>query len=272
MVAARPVAKTSTSLADGRALIYFDDHVGVGHPEVDSRELAESSIDPELRFDPLQEEWVIVASHRQERTHLPPLDECPLCPSTPGHATEIPAADYDVVVFENRFPSLTPLPETTSDSGLLAVAGGVGQCEVICFSSDHETSFSYLSDERLSTIADSIVDRTQDLSQIAWCRVCPGLREPRIRCRGDSSSSSWPDLCLSVHPTQTEEVPSRQPRDIGLEHDRVSLLCCPRRGVGRWASDRGRDRRTSSPTFPPQPGGPMRSTSSHGSTSPISPT
>ena len=166
MVAARPVAKTSTGLADGRALIYFDDHFGVGHPELDSRELEESSIDPELRFDPLQEEWVIVASHRQERTHLPPLDECPLCPSTPGHSTEIPAADYDVVVFENRFPSLTPLPETTSDSGLLAVAGGVGQCEVICFSSDHASSFSYLSDERLSTIGDSLVDRTQVLSQI----------------------------------------------------------------------------------------------------------
>jgi UDPglucose--hexose-1-phosphate uridylyltransferase len=166
MVAARPVAKTSTSLADGRALIYFDDRASHRHPDVDTRDLAESSIDPELRFDPLQEEWVIVASHRQERTHLPPTDECPLCPSSPGHATEIPAADYDVVVFENRFPSLTPLPETSSDSGLLAVAGGVGQCEVICFSSDHETSFSYLSDERLSTIADSIVDRTHELSRL----------------------------------------------------------------------------------------------------------
>ena len=166
MVAARPVAKTSTSLADGRALIYYDDLASHGHTEVDTRDLAESSIDPELRFDPLQEEWVIVASHRQERTHLPPADECPLCPSSPGHATEIPAADYDVVVFENRFPSLTPLPETASDSGLLAVAGGVGQCEVICFSSDHETSFSYLSDERLSTIADSIVDRTHELSRL----------------------------------------------------------------------------------------------------------
>jgi UDPglucose--hexose-1-phosphate uridylyltransferase len=166
MVATRPVAKTSTSLADGRSLIYFDDRLSPGHRELDTRDLAESSIDPELRFDPLQEEWVIVASHRQERTHLPPLDECPLCPSTPGHATEIPAADYDVVVFENRFPSLTPTPEITSYGGLLGVAGGVGQCEVICFSSDHETSFSYLSDERLSTIADSMVDRTQVLSQI----------------------------------------------------------------------------------------------------------
>ena len=110
MVDTRPVAKTSTSLADGRALIYFDDRAAGGHPEVDTRDLGPSSTEPEMRFDPLQEEWVIVASHRQERTHLPPPDECPLCPSTPGHATEIPAADYDVVVFENRFPSLIPSP------------------------------------------------------------------------------------------------------------------------------------------------------------------
>jgi len=166
MVDTRPVAKSSTSLADGRALIYFDDRAAGGHPEVDTRDLGPSSTEPEMRFDPLQEEWVIVASHRQERTHLPPPDECPLCPSTPGHATEIPAADYDVVVFENRFPSLiaSSTPRTVGD--LLKVSSGVGQCEVICYISDHETSFSYLSDERLSTIADSMVDRTHELSQL----------------------------------------------------------------------------------------------------------
>ena len=123
-----------------------------------------SSTDPELRFDPLQEEWVIVASHRQERTHLPPPDECPLCPSTRVTPPRSQPPSYDVVVFENRFPSLTPPKTSSHEHGLLGVSGGVGQCEVICFSSDHETFFSYLSDERLSTIADSIVDRTQELS------------------------------------------------------------------------------------------------------------
>ena len=108
MVAARPVAKTSTSLSDGRALIYFDDHVGVGHPELDSRELEESSIDPELRFDPLQEEWVIVASHRQERTHLPPLDECPLCPSTPGPRHRDPGSRLR----RGRFREPLPITDT----------------------------------------------------------------------------------------------------------------------------------------------------------------
>ena len=59
-----------------------------------------------------------IASHRQDRTHLPPADECPLCPSRGGRSTEVPADDYDVVVFENRFPSFA-----AGDSG----PGGPGR-------------------------------------------------------------------------------------------------------------------------------------------------
>ena len=37
---------------------------------------------------------------------MPPADHCPLCPTRPGREpSEIPAPSYDVVVFENRFPS-----------------------------------------------------------------------------------------------------------------------------------------------------------------------
>jgi len=167
MVDARQVPTTSASLADGRTIIYYDDLPGRVHAHVDGRDLETMASVSELRFDPLQEEWVIVASHRQERTHLPPPAECPLCPSTPGQATEIPSPEYDVVVFENRFPSLTAQPADEAGPDLLRVANGVGRCEVICFSSDHETSFSQLSDQRLSTIADSIVDRTRKLSTVS---------------------------------------------------------------------------------------------------------
>jgi UDPglucose--hexose-1-phosphate uridylyltransferase len=65
----------------------------------------------ELRWHPLTGEWVATATHRQERTFLPPPDYCPLCPTKPGgFPTEIPEATYDIVVFENRFPSLRPDP------------------------------------------------------------------------------------------------------------------------------------------------------------------
>ena len=67
----------------------------------------------ELRWHPLLEQWVITAIHRQDRTYKPPADHCPLCPTRPGREpTEIPASSYQIVVFENRFPSLKmPPPE-----------------------------------------------------------------------------------------------------------------------------------------------------------------
>jgi len=96
------VKRTSARLADGREIIYFDeadDAVRVLH---DPRTLPVTATASEVRYDAVLDEWVGIASHRQDRTHLPPTHECPLCPSTPERATEIPSPTYDVVVFENR--------------------------------------------------------------------------------------------------------------------------------------------------------------------------
>ena len=66
----------------------------------------------ELRYNPLLGEWLATATHRQDRTFLPPADFCPLDPTKPGHfPTEVPEPDYDIVSFENRFPSLKKDPE-----------------------------------------------------------------------------------------------------------------------------------------------------------------
>ena len=73
----------------------------------------------ELRFHPFLGQWVITATHRQDRTFLPPDDFCPLCPTRPrAEPTEIPFDTYDIVVFENRFPSLAT--RTSSSSGTVA--------------------------------------------------------------------------------------------------------------------------------------------------------
>jgi len=147
---ARSPARTTIRLADGRELIYFDGRSGIDRSSADLRHIPPAAVHSELRFDPIFDEWVIVAGHRQSRTHLPPGDECPLCPSQPGRPTEIPAADYEVVVFENRFPSLTH----------------PGRSEVICFAADHDAAFADLSLQRVRLILDALVDRTGSLSTI----------------------------------------------------------------------------------------------------------
>ncbi len=143
--------RTAVRLSDGRELIYFDESAGSDRSAPDRRDLAPSAVTATLRHDELTDEWVVIASHRQARTHLPETASCPLCPTGAGHRTEIPAADYDVVVFENRFPSLTQ-------------QGGTGRSEVVCFSADHDASFASLPSSRVRTIVDAWADRTAALA------------------------------------------------------------------------------------------------------------
>src|SRR6202030_4270590 len=158
--------KDSARLADGREIIYYDESPGLGRAKApDRRPLRYRAADPGtgeaedrspsgLRWDALAGEWVIIAAQRQDRTFLPPPEECPLDPSRDGRLTEIPADDYDVVVFENRFPSLRGTADGSScaapGTGPAETAGvpgrpAVGRCEVVCFTSDHDASFASLS-------------------------------------------------------------------------------------------------------------------------------
>lgn len=102
----------------------------------------------ELRWHPILGEWVISATHRQDRTFLPPAGFCPLCPSVAGKVpTEIPFSRYQAVVFENRFPSLRPEPPEADvvGSDLVPVLPASGACEVLCYTESHEGSFAQLS-------------------------------------------------------------------------------------------------------------------------------
>ncbi|MEO8908076.1 MAG: galactose-1-phosphate uridylyltransferase, partial [Microbacteriaceae bacterium] len=167
------VRKTSRRLADGREIVYFDSadvsgRLPPGRTAEDSRPLPTTTVHSELRLDRLLDEWVIVASHRQSRTYHPPADQCPLCATTETNFTEIPERDYQVVVFENRFPSLaegTPdLPDHVAGSPLTTLKPGVGRCEVVCFTSDHDGAFWRLSPAQARLVVDAWADRTSELS------------------------------------------------------------------------------------------------------------
>lgn len=153
--------RSQTTLADGRRLYYYDDEPGSARAEhLDRRDLPKRPAAAQLRYDPLREDWVAVAESRLSRPHLPDAVACPLCPSAPGSPTEIPAPDYDVAVFENRFPSYSATQEAV---GLEAPTGG--HCDVVCFTSEHEGRFADLSATRVRVILDALADRTAVLSR-----------------------------------------------------------------------------------------------------------
>src|SRR5262249_21112977 len=196
--------KDSARLADGREIIYYDESPGLGRGKApDLRPLGYRPDGPGaadgtggtgeelspsgLRWDALAGEWVIIAAQRQDRTFLPPPEECPLDPSRDGRLTEIPADDYDVVGFENRFPSLRGAgdpaaaaaglrPAIPLPGGRLETAGvpgrpATGRCEVVCFTSDHDASFANLSPRRVRTVLEAWADRTTVLQDM------PGIKQ-----------------------------------------------------------------------------------------------
>jgi UDPglucose--hexose-1-phosphate uridylyltransferase len=116
----------------------------------------------ERRRDPLTGQWRTFASHRQDRTFLPPEDQCPLCPTRdPAHPTEVPRPSYDIVVFDNRFPSLSADPPIPSvrPTRLYLVEPALGATEVVLYTDDHHASLARLGAPRLRKVVDVWADR-----------------------------------------------------------------------------------------------------------------
>ncbi|MBB0245656.1 galactose-1-phosphate uridylyltransferase [Streptomyces alkaliphilus] len=147
--------KTMTRLADGRELIYYDRADDAVRSAPDRRPLGAATSSSEVRVDRLLREEIGYAAHRQGRTFMPPADRCPLCPTVGDRLSEIPESSYEVAVFENRFPSF---------------GDGTGRCEVVCFTSDHDSSFADLDEGGAALVLDAWTDRTAEL-----------LRHPGVR-------------------------------------------------------------------------------------------
>jgi UDPglucose--hexose-1-phosphate uridylyltransferase len=123
----------------------------------------------QLRWDPTLNEWVAYATHRQDRTFLPPAEYCPLDPTKPGgFPTEVPRPSYDIVVFENRFPSLVPDAPEPEEEGtpLTPTAPGRGICEVVLYSDDHYSTLAGMSERRIRNLVEVWADRYADLGSV----------------------------------------------------------------------------------------------------------
>ncbi|TCJ18061.1 galactose-1-phosphate uridylyltransferase [Rubrobacter taiwanensis] len=120
----------------------------------------------QLRWDPTLKEWVAYATHRQERTFLPPPEWCPLCPTREGRTpTEVPRSSYEIVVFENKFPSFRPDAPEPEEPGtrLSPTAPGRGICEVVLYSDEHDTTLARMSARRIRDLIHVWADRYEDL-------------------------------------------------------------------------------------------------------------
>ncbi|MGB9588701.1 MAG: galactose-1-phosphate uridylyltransferase, partial [Armatimonadota bacterium] len=123
----------------------------------------------ELRWHPLLEQWVITATHRQERTFFPPDDYCPLCPTHEGSfPTEVPLPDYELVTFENKFPSLRRCPPepAVQETDLFKVRPASGVCEVVLYSPEHTGSLTDKSEVEIERLIHVWTDKYLELGAL----------------------------------------------------------------------------------------------------------
>ena len=161
--------KVAMRKADGRALLlYGRDRMSA---TFDAPSPGEDRLDADrggrppsahLRWHPLRGEWIAYAAHRQQRPFLP-AGYNPLKPTAPGQpATEVPAGDWDIAVFENLFPSLTMHARDPPDL-IVPTAPGLGRCEVVVFTQDANTSLGRLPLWHIKLLLDVWADRYEEL-------------------------------------------------------------------------------------------------------------
>ena len=104
----------------------------------------------ELRYNPLTNDWVMIASHRQNRPQMP-KDWCPFCPGSgkvPDHFT--------VYEYDNDFPALSQNPPVPDDvaTELYQTKEAYGKCEVILYSPNHTITLPELSVSHIRELVD----------------------------------------------------------------------------------------------------------------------
>lgn len=154
-----------------------------------------------LRHHPLRDEWIVFAAHRQQRTFQPDTDTRaadPLAPTRPqapqaadssppaagASPTEIPFADFEIAVFDNRFAPLHPhrpadqSPDRATAPAIPTVAGisqrpARGHCEVVVYTSAATGSLASLGQARRMLLLATWIDRYRTLRNAGHTFVMP---------------------------------------------------------------------------------------------------
>jgi UDPglucose--hexose-1-phosphate uridylyltransferase len=158
-------------LPDGREVLFYGDYTPVPLPAGGARAPRTGFT---RRWHPLLEEWVVIAAGRQQRTYHPSRAACPLCPSRPGHLTEVPASAFDIAVFENRFPGLRldAVAPRRGAAPLTPTVAARGRAEVVVYTSEHTGGLATLGAPRLARLVEVWVDRARELESLAPVRYC----------------------------------------------------------------------------------------------------
>lgn len=117
----------------------------------------------ELRWNPLVKDWVMIASHRQNRPQMP-KDWCPFCP---GPDNDKVPKNFNVLKYDNDFPALSQTPPEPDDveTRFYKTKPSYGKCEVILYSPNHTITLPELPVPHIRELVDLWANRFEELSQ-----------------------------------------------------------------------------------------------------------
>ena len=157
---------------DGRQLWLYSntplksDFDALGFCKAPSPFLEPLNANPHLRWHPLRGEWVTYAAYRQNRTFLPPPEYNPLAVTiNPDFPTELPQGDWQIAVFDNRFPPLE-LSAHSPPELIIPTQAAIGKCEVVVFTQDANSSLGAQTLSHFELLFKVWASRTLELGQL----------------------------------------------------------------------------------------------------------
>jgi UDPglucose--hexose-1-phosphate uridylyltransferase len=210
------IHKRCLEKSDGRRLIlYGREHLS--EPSgVESSKRRGPQQSAQLRWHVLRGEWVAYACQRQDDGWRAPSERRPLLPATEvaGQA-ELPTGDYDVAVFEERFPTLL---EGALDppSTIVETRPGKGVCEVVVFAQDPNASLGGLPLSHVELLIEVWTDRYLALGALPDVKYVFPFENRGLEA---GAASSRPEGQIYAYPF----VPPIAARELGIQRAYYAL-------------------------------------------------
>ena len=154
---------------DGRTFTLYGDVADSTVAAIESQP-ADTGHDPShlhRRFDRLTGSWVLVSPTRNVRPSTTTSgDAAPVCPLCPG-GPELPGP-YELAVFDNRFPSLSPLAPNVEGDGACLTGPSRGRCLVVVYTQDHIADLAELTPQQFVNVIAVWRDRSRELWAEGW--------------------------------------------------------------------------------------------------------
>ena len=143
---------------DGRSLWLYSEEERTYNITNDLEPL-EKETKPFKKIHPLRDEPVYFNSSRNIRTLAPPLEYNPLAAvQINGHPGEIPVEDFEVAIFQNRWPGLSD-----GSSEFMRDTSAYGRCEVVVYTPNPSGSLADLSISNISLLLNALSDRFEKI-------------------------------------------------------------------------------------------------------------